>query len=65
MGMRKGVTFGRLEPNNLTPRHPEIPSGPKDANPIDLFLQPYFAAHQVKPPPQSVSDRVYARRVYL
>jgi len=59
-----GITFGRLEPNNLKPRRPEIPAGPKNANPIDLFLKPYFAAHQIKPA-QSVNDRVYARRVYL
>lgn len=32
------VSFGRLEPNNLKPRRPEIPAGPKDANPIDLLL---------------------------
>src|SRR5436305_9455850 len=38
-----GVTFGRLEPMNLKPRFPEIPSGSKNANPIDRFLQPYFA----------------------
>ena len=58
------ITFARPQPNNLQPRRPEIPAGPRNANPIDLFLQPYFAAHQVKPA-QSVSDRVYARRVYL
>lgn len=59
-----GVFFGRVEPINLKPRHPAIPAGPKGANPIDLFLQPYFAAHGVKPA-QTVSDRVFARRVYL
>jgi len=60
----KDVTFGRLEPLNLKPRRPEIPTGPKNANPIDRFLQPYFAAHQFKPP-KTVSDRLFARRVYL
>ena len=59
-----GVSFGRLEPNNLKPRRPTIPSGPKDANPVDLFLQPYFAAHQIKAAPP-VDNRAYARRVYL
>jgi hypothetical protein len=59
-----GISFGRLEPKNLQPRRPEIPCGPKNANPIDLFLQPYFAAHQIKPAPP-VGDRTYARRVYL
>ena len=58
------VTFGRLEPINLKPRLPAIPPGPQKANPIDRFLQPYFAAHKFKPP-QPVADRVYARRVYL
>ena len=58
------ITFGRPQPNNLIARRPEIPAGPKDANPIDRFLQPYFAAHNVKPA-APVSDRVYARRVYL
>jgi mono/diheme cytochrome c family protein len=59
-----GVSFGRLEPNNLKPRRPPIPSGPKDANSVDLFLQPYFAAHHIKPAPL-VNDRAFARRVYL
>ena len=59
-----GVTFGRLEPINLKPHRPEIPAGPKNANPIDRFLQPYFTARQIKPP-QAVSDRQFARRVYL
>ena len=59
-----GITFGRLEPKNLKPRRPAIPSGTKDANPVDLFLEPYFAAHHIKPA-APVDDRVYARRVYL
>jgi mono/diheme cytochrome c family protein len=59
-----GVSFGRLEPNHLKPRRPAVPAGPNNANPVDLFLQPYFAAHHIKPAPM-VDDRVYARRVYL
>jgi mono/diheme cytochrome c family protein len=59
-----GVTFGKLEPVNLKPRRPEMPAGSKEANPIDRFLQPYFATHRTKQP-QVVSDRIYARRVYL
>src|SRR4051812_6878632 len=59
-----GVTFGRLEPLNLKPHLPEIPAGAKNANPIDRFLQPYFAEHKIKPA-QPVADRVFARRVYL
>ena len=58
------VTFGRLPPANLKPRLPEIPPGPKDDNPIDRFLQPYFASHNFIPP-LPVSDRVFARRAYL
>src|SRR5436190_9015776 len=60
----EGVTFGRLEPLNLKPHLPEIPPGAKNANPIDRFLQPYFAEHKIKPA-QVVSDRMFARRVYL
>ncbi len=58
------VFFGRVEPPNLKPRQPAIPAGPKGANPIDLFLQPYFAAHGIKPA-GLVGDRVFARRAYL
>src|SRR2546426_8705696 len=42
------ISFGRLEPMNLKPRWPQVPAGPKSANPIDRFLQPYFAAHKIK-----------------
>jgi hypothetical protein len=31
---------------------------------IDMILDPYFTAHEIKPGPP-VDDRVYARRVYL
>src|SRR6266850_5584549 len=58
------VNFGRLPPNNLKPRRPELPSDPKEANPIDRLLQPYFAAHKIKPA-KPVNDRMFARRVYL
>jgi mono/diheme cytochrome c family protein len=58
------VTFARLPPSNLKPRLPEIPPGPKNENPIDRFLQPYFASHNSKPP-LPVNDRVFARRAYL
>jgi hypothetical protein len=59
-----GVTFGRLEPMNLKPRLPEVPPGSKNANPIDRFLQAYFAEHKIKAA-HIVSDRVFARRAYL
>ncbi len=58
------VAFGKLEPINLKPKRPEIPAGRKDENPIDRFLQPYYAAHKINPP-KPVDDRVFARRVYL
>ncbi|WP_160164590.1 DUF1549 domain-containing protein [Pedosphaera parvula] len=59
-----GVTFGRLEPANLKPHRPEVPAGDREMNPVDRFLQPYFAAHHIKPA-TPVNDRLYARRVYL
>lgn len=58
------VTFARREPANLRPRQPSIPSDSKAPNPVDRFLAPYFAAHKIKAP-APVSDRVFARRVYL
>ncbi|MDB6058045.1 MAG: hypothetical protein JWO95_1889 [Verrucomicrobiales bacterium] len=57
------VTFGKVASKNLTPRLPEVPAG-KAANPIDRLMAPYYAAHKVNPG-KPVSDRVYARRVYL
>lgn len=58
------VTFGPVAPKNLMPRLPEIPAGENEANPVDRFMDVYFQAHNIKPAPP-VSDRVYARRVYL
>lgn len=59
------ISFARAEPRNLTPRRPELPAPKtKPANPIDRLLEPYFAAHQIKPA-KPVADRVFARRVYL
>ncbi|MBI4657369.1 MAG: DUF1553 domain-containing protein [Verrucomicrobia bacterium] len=63
----EGVNFGRIPPINLASRKPVLPTAPKGAsskNPIDLILAPYFAAHHVAPG-KAVSDRVFARRVYL
>ncbi|HVM48411.1 MAG TPA: DUF1549 domain-containing protein [Candidatus Acidoferrum sp.] len=59
-----GITFGRAQPANLLPRLPPMPAGTGAANPIDRFLDAYFAAHEIKPP-VPVNDRLYARRVYL
>jgi mono/diheme cytochrome c family protein len=58
-----GITFGKAAPQNLKPRLPAIPAM-KAANPVDSFIGEYFATHQIAPPPV-VSDRLYARRVYL
>ncbi len=59
------VSFAKAEPINLKPRRPELPTGQnKNANPVDRLLEPYFAAHQIKPP-KLVDDHVFARRVYL
>ena len=59
-----GITFGRERPANLLPRLPPIPAGTRAANPIDRFLEPYFAAHKIKPA-EPVNDRRFARRAYL
>jgi cytochrome c5 len=61
----EGVTFARVEPLNLKPRRPAIPGGPGgNANPINRFLKPYFAAHKISPP-KPVEERLFARRAYL
>ena len=60
----KGITFARPPPNNLQTRRPDLPPGEPSANPIDRFLEPYFAAQRVKPV-DPVDDRIFARRVYL
>ena len=60
-----GVTFAKAEPINLQPRRPELPAGrSKTPHPIDRFLEPYFAAHRIKPP-NPVEDRIFAHRAYL
>src|ERR1039457_5807612 len=58
------VNLGRVEPVNLKPRLPAMPSTAKAANPIDCFLEPYFATHNIRPP-KPVNDRLFARRAYL
>ncbi|MBU6401489.1 MAG: DUF1549 domain-containing protein [Verrucomicrobia bacterium] len=61
-----GVSLGRPPPVNLFPRRPAVPAAREavDTNPIDRFLEPYFAARRFDPPPR-VDDRTFARRVYL
>lgn len=59
------INFARPEPLNLKPEAPrEKVSLKSKVNPIDQILRPYFASRQVKVP-AVVSDRVFARRVYL
>ena len=58
------VTLGRTEPKNLLPHEPVLPPGESTDNPLDRLLAPYFAARQFHPS-APVSDRVFARRVYL
>lgn len=60
-----GVSFGKLEPINLLARRPELPRATdQSANPVDRFVDSYFAEHKIKSP-KPVEDQVFARRVYL
>ncbi len=61
-----GFSFSAGEKRSIQPRRPEIPSTGNSglSNPIDLFLQEYFKENGFTPP-EPVSDRVFARRVYL
>src|SRR5437667_9040616 len=59
------ISFAKPPARNLFPRKPELPGARRVlANPIDRILQPYYEAHGVKAG-KPVSDRGYARRVYL
>ena len=58
-----GVTFGRVEPANLKPRLPAVPAAAKDPNPMDRFLEPYFAAHHIKPAQARERSRVCPARL--
>jgi mono/diheme cytochrome c family protein len=62
-----GVMVGTFKQAALEPRRPKVPGaapGSGLSNPIDLLLQPYFAANGVKLG-AAVDDRTYARRVYM
>ncbi len=48
----------------LAPRRPDLPAGSEDANPIDRLLGTYFSSKKLEPG-LLVSDRLFARRVYL
>jgi mono/diheme cytochrome c family protein len=58
------IGFGPIPPQNLEPRSPEMPVAQHEANPVDRFMDVYFQRHHFMPP-QSVDDRIFARRVYL
>ncbi len=58
------ITFARPEPDNLEAVRPELTAGKPTDHPVDRLLQPYFAQHRIRAP-RVVSDRVFARRVWL
>ena len=59
----KNTTFAKAPVLNLKPRRPNI-SVPKGVNSIDRVLKSYFDEHNVNNN-ELVSDRIFARRVYL
>ncbi|MEO7516491.1 MAG: DUF1549 domain-containing protein [Verrucomicrobiota bacterium] len=60
----KGVWLGKIDAKNLKPRLPEISANKKFSNPIDGVVDVYFKTNKIKWP-EAVTDRVFARRVYL
>src|SRR5947208_9259034 len=59
------ISFAKPPPVNLLPRKPELPAARQGiVNPIDRILRPYYEANGLDPR-TPVSDRNYARRVYL
>ncbi len=68
----QGVSFGNAGGAEawkplLAPRRPVLPPASPAlgvTNPIDRLLQPYYRAHKVTPG-VPVSDRIFARRLYL
>lgn len=60
-----GVWLGKVEPKNLKPHKPSIPANADFSNPIDKIVDAYFHKNGIKSWPEPVSDRVFARRVYL
>ena len=59
----EGANFAKAPVLNLKPNRPKLP-GPEGGHPIDRLLKPYFAKHNVDTG-KVVSDRIFARRVYL
>ncbi len=61
----EGVVLGRGRRAPLEPRRVALPPPRRGLlNPVDRLLEPYFARHDFNPP-KPVSDRQFARRVYL
>ena len=58
-----GANFAKAPVMNLKQNRPELP-GPEDGHPVDRLLKPYFAEHGIETG-EVVSDRIFARRVYL
>jgi mono/diheme cytochrome c family protein len=59
------ISFAKPPPPNLFPRKPELPASRTGVvNPIDRILRPYYEANGLESR-KPVSDRIYARRVYL
>mgnify|MGYP003312827826 FL=1 len=57
------TTFAKAPVLNLKPRRPSI-SGTKNTHPIDRILEKYFAKFDIHNK-DLVSDKIFARRVYL
>lgn len=60
----RSISLGKPAPNNLDAIQPPLPGNENDEHPIDRFLDAYYRAHKVARA-RPVSDRVYARRVWL
>ncbi len=59
----KGFTFAKFRNAPVAPRKVALPPGP-EANPVDRLLASYFKKHKIAPA-VTVTDAVYARRVFL
>ncbi len=58
------VWLGKVEAKNLQPVSPNVKPSEKFSNPVDVLVNAYFQTNKIKWP-EVVSDRVFARRVYL
>ncbi|MEO5802017.1 MAG: DUF1549 domain-containing protein, partial [Verrucomicrobiota bacterium] len=60
----ENVSLGKVEAKNLKPHLPKISANQKFSNPVDAIVDSYFKTNKIKWA-EPVSDRVFARRVYL